>query len=190
MMQRKIYAFCLVLFVICFIPRVYAQQGKSEIAIGYGYYSDYSFENHYRNSNLVTSSWGVPAINYRYYLTRGVTIGLGLGYEDIPSWGIFVTVAPEVTFSYLDTRNARVRVKLYGSVSYGVTMFQDKTLQPGETNDSGPWALGFQATPFGIRIGRQFAGFFEVGMGYKGMCHGGMALRFPQKLAHKSHPTE
>jgi len=172
------------------MPRLHAQKGKSEIAIGYGYYSDYSFANHYSNGNLVTSSWGAPAITYRYYLTRNVTIGLGLGYEDIPTWGIFVTVAPELTFAYLDTRRARVRVKLYGAVSYGVTMFQNKTLQPGEADNSGPWAYGFQATPFGIRVGRQFAGFVEVGMGYKGLVHGGIALRFPQTLVHKNHSAE
>jgi len=176
--------------MICFLPRLHAQAGKSEIAIGYGYYSEYSFANHYTNGNLITSSWGVPVLTYRYYLTRGVTLGLGIGYEDIPTWGTFVTIAPELSFAYMDTRHARVRVKLYGSVSYGVALFQNKELQPGEANNSGPWAYGFQATPIGIRVGRQFAGFFEVGMGYKGIFHGGIALRFPQTLAHKNHSAE
>jgi len=189
-MQRKIYAFCLVLSMICFIPRGHAQQGKSEIAIGYGYYSVYDFVNHSLNGNLVASSWGVPSLTYRYYITRGLTFGLGLAYENIPTWGIFVTVAPELTFSYLDTRHAPVRVRLYGSVSYGVALFQNKTLQTGENNNSGPWAYGFQATPIGVRVGRQFAGFFELGYGYKGIFHGGIAVRFPKKLTHKSAVAE
>jgi hypothetical protein len=190
-MQRKIYAFCLLLSMTFVIPNARAQKGKSEIAIGYGYYSVYDFVNHSMNGNLVTSSGGVPCITYRYYLNKNVTIGLGLAYEDIPTWGIFVTVAPEVTFAYLDTRSkTRTRVKLYGAASYGIALFQNKTLQPGESDNSGPWLYGFQATPIGVRVGRQFAGFFELGYGYKGIFHGGLALRFPQTLAHRNHSAE
>jgi hypothetical protein len=65
----------------------------------------------------------------------------------------------------------------------GVTVLTDKTLGYGEADESGLKLWGFQGTPFGMRIGRQFAGFVEIGYGYKGLIHGGMALRFPRILA-------
>jgi hypothetical protein len=179
--------------MICFLPKSHAQKGKSEISVGYGFYSFYSFVNHglYEDGEYRNSS-GSLCVNYRYYLTRNVTLGLGFGYENISNWGSFVTFAPEVTATYLDTRNTTdIRVRLYGSFSYGVSIFEDaKAGDPNHFDESGakPWA--FQGTPFGIRIGRQFAGFCEIGLGYKGLVHGGIELRFPRMLAHREHVVD
>ena len=189
-MQRKVSIFCLALCMICFIPKSHAQKGKSEIAVGYGFYSFYSFLNHglYENGYYKNSSGSICG-TYRYYVTKDVTLGMGIGYENISNWGSFVSFAPEVTATYLDTRNTTdIRVRLYGAFSYGFAIFQDaEAYTPGHVDNTGakPWA--FQGTPFGMRIGRQFAGFVEVGLGYKGLVHGGMELRFPRKLAHREH---
>jgi hypothetical protein len=169
--------------MVSFIPRSLAQRGKSEIAFGYGYYSSFSFANHGMNMAPYSTSSGTWALNYRYYLTKDVTLGLGVGVESISSWASFVTIAPEATFCYLDTRHDYIRVRLYGSVSMGITVLTDKTLGYGEADESGLKLWGFQGTPFGMRIGRQFAGFVELGYGYKGLIHGGIALRFPRILA-------
>jgi len=179
MMQRKIYVFCLVLSMISFVPRSMAQKGKSEIAIGYGYGSVYTLIN----GSPYTYSSGTPAITYRYYLSGNVTVGLGVGVETINNWGNFTTIAPEVSVAYMDSWAEKVRVKLYGSLSYGVTIFQNNSLRTDEKDNSGVWAYGFQATPIGVRVGRQVAAFLEVGMGYKGLVHGGLAVRFPRKAA-------
>ncbi len=184
-MQRKIFAFCVALSMICFIPKSHAQKGKSEIALGYGYFSIYSL---YNGSPYGTSG-GVPTLTYRYYLTRDVTLGLGMGIENLGDWGSFVTIAPEVTATYLDTRNDDVRVRLYGALSYGIAIFDDYQLQQGIADGSGVKAYGFQITPLGLRIGRQFAGFVEVGVGYKGLVNGGLAVRFPRTM-HKHHAAE
>ncbi len=184
-MQRKIFAFCVALSMICFIPKSHAQKGKSEIALGYGYFSIYSL---YNGSPYGTSG-GVPTLTYRYYLTRDVTLGLGMGIENLADWGSFVTIAPEVTATYLDTRNDDVRVRLYGALSYGIAIFDDYQLQQGIADGSGVKACGFQITPLGLRIGRQFAGFVEVGVGYKGLVNGGLAVRFPRTM-HKHHAAE
>src|SRR5579871_3204930 len=147
MMQRSISMLCLVLSMICFIPRSHAQQGKSEIAVGYGFYSFYSFLNeglHY-NARYINSS-GTSVLTYRYYITKDVTLGMGFGYENISIWGSFVTFSPEVTVSYLDTRNTtNTRVRLYGAFSYGISIFQDANVGYGHADESGakPWA--FQA---------------------------------------------
>jgi len=44
---------------------------------------------------------------------------------------------------------------------------------------------GAHISPFGIRIGRQFAGYLEVGYGYKGIVNGGLAFRFPRVLRQR-----
>ena len=178
-MQRRIYIICLTLSIFAFATQSFAQRCKSEISLGYGYYSIYSLVN----GAPFSESSGCFAGSYRYYLTRDVTLGLGIGAENIGNWGSFVTIAPEMTFSYLDTRQSSVRVRLYGSVSYGVTIFSNNTLRPDQADNSGVWAYGFQATPLGIRIGRQFAYFAEIGVGYKGLFHTGISLRVPRILA-------
>ena len=177
-MQRRIYILCLALFMISFIPQTHAQRGKSEISVGYGYYSMYSFAN----LPPYTASSGVSSINYRYYFTKGFTLGLGVGYENISTYGSYLTFAPEITVAYLDTRNDLVRVRLYGAFSYGVSVLDNFSVKPGYADASGPKAYGIQATPFGIRVGRQFAGFLEVGFGYKGLINGGLEVRFPKIL--------
>jgi hypothetical protein len=183
MMQRRIYIISLALFMFVFISNTHAQRQKSEIALGYGYYSIYSLVN----GRPFNASSGTPVLTYRYYLTKDVTLGLGVGSENISNWGSFTTIAPEVTFTYLDTRQSDVRVRLYGSVSYGISIFNNNNLRADQADNSGVWPTGFQATPIGIRIGRQFAYFAEVGLGYKGLFHTGLALRFPRILACHRH---
>ena len=182
-MQRRIYIICLALFMFVFISKSSAQREKSEIAVGFGYYSSYSLVN----GAPFNASSGAYTLTYRYYLTKDVTLGLGVGAENISTWGSFVTIAPELTVTYLDTRQSTVRVRLYGAISYGISIFNNTTLKPDDANNSGVWATGLQATPFGIRIGRQVAYFAELGFGYKGLINTGVALRFPRILARNRH---
>ena len=164
----------------CIATSSFAQRGKSEFSIGYGYYSIYSLIN----GVPFNASSGSTTLTYRYYLTKDFTLGIGLGYENISTWGSFVNIVPEITATYLDTRGSRYRVRLYGSVAYGITAFKDLNVGPGLADETGvkPWA--FQATPCGIRIGRQIAGYAEIGLGYKGLINAGMSVRFPRKAVH------
>jgi hypothetical protein len=109
-------------------------------------------------------------------------LGVGLGYEDISTWGSFLTIAPELTVAYMDTRKDYIRVRLYGSLSYGVSILGDNHTGIGEVDESGPKFYAFQITPFAVRVGRQVAGFVELGFGYKGIVNGGLSFRFPRKL--------
>jgi hypothetical protein len=96
-MQRKLFVFCLALCLICTIPQSHAQTGKSEISVGYGFYSFYSLVNHAQHEDgAYSNSSGSICVNYRYYLTKNVTLGLGFGYENLNNWGSFLTFAPEV----------------------------------------------------------------------------------------------
>jgi hypothetical protein len=177
-MQRKLSILCLAICMITFIPHSQAQQGKSEFQAGYGYWSIYSLANGKPFSN----STGVPTFTYRYYLSKQVTLGIGAGYENITNFGSWTTVAAEVTVAYLDTRDAFTRIRIYGAASYGVGIFSDARNQINETDASGPKPYGFQATPFGVRVGRQVAVYAELGCGYKGLINCGLDLRVPRRL--------
>ena len=185
-MQRKLLVFCLSLFLIGFTSNSYAQRGKSELALGYGYWSIYSLAN----GAPFNASSGVTTLTYRYFLTKDVSLGMGVGYENISTWATFLTVAPELTVRYLDTRDDRIRVRLYGAVSYGVSVLTDNVIGLGSADETGAKPYGFQATPIGARFGRQFAYFVELGMGYKGLVHAGASFRFPRVLAIHRHADE
>ena len=177
-MKGKLPVLFFALLMICCAHSSFAQRGKSEISVGYGYYSVYSFYN----GAPFSASSGVTNITYRYYINKNVTMGMGIGFENINTWGSFVSFVPEMTFCYLDTRNDMIRVRLYGALAYGVSVLNDGRHEAGLSDQSGlkPWA--FQATPLGMRIGRQVAGFIEVGVGYKGTVHGGLEVRIPKIL--------
>ena len=179
-MQRRIGIFCLALLMICFVPRVDAQKGKSEISVSYGRFSAYSF---YVGAPYSNSS-GTGMLNYKYYLSKRVTLGMTFGYENISSYGSYLSFVPEFTYTYYDTKDDRVRVKLYGGASFGMTVFSDffpySDVYSTHHDESGPRPTG-QATPFGIRIGRKVAGFAELGYGYKGLFSFGLSYRFRTK---------
>ncbi|MBC7554493.1 MAG: hypothetical protein H7257_10985 [Taibaiella sp.] len=182
MMQRKIYIFCLALSMISFMPISHAQKGKSEISVAYGYYSAYSIVDHATNTNpAFSNSSGVGMLNYKYYLTKKVTIGMGFGYENISSWGSFLSFTPEFTYTYYDDPSNRIRVKFYGGASVGLTVFDDLFVYNNpysyHTDESGVKLTG-HVTPFGMRIGRKLGGFMELGLGYKGLFNFGMSYRF------------
>jgi hypothetical protein len=47
----------------------------------------------------------------------------------------------------------------------------------GISDDGSGSYLAYQATPLGLRIGKTFSGFFELGYGYKGIVALGLGLR-------------
>ena len=188
MIRKHIYAICIALTVLSSSFSTSAQQGKAEIGFQYGYYSMFTL---YNGKPFNTSS-GTSSINLRYYINNAVTIGLNVGLENNSSYGSFLTFAPECTFRYLDTRDNRIRVRLYGAAGFGLTVFNDNEANiPGHVDNTGPKLWGFQGTPLGIRVGRKLAGFAEIGYGYKGLINGGLSYRFraAKKTMH-SEPTE
>lgn len=177
MMQRKITIVFLVLFMFLMVPCTFAQKGRSEVSFSYGTLSIYSLVN----KPPYNASSGVGLLSYKYYLNNKTTLGLGLGYENVSNWGSFFTVAPEFSYAYMDLRDSRIRVKIYGSGSLGLTVFKDYYQSAGTftpvADESGA-RLTAHASPFGIRVGRKLAAFMEIGIGYKGTFNFGLAYRF------------
>ena len=180
-MQRKIFVFCLVLSMVSFIPYLHAQKGKSEVSLAYGYYSIYSLVN----LPPYNVSSGVGMINYKYYLSNKVTLGGVIGYENINNWGSYLIFAPDFSYAYYDNKDDRIRVKMYGSGSIGLAVFDDYRYNPQSYNiatvDHSGAKLTGNVTPFGVRIGRKLAGYAEFSLGYKGLISFGASYRFRTK---------
>lgn len=195
-MQKRIYIFCLAMTILGFANKSTAQQGKSEFSAAYGQYSAYSFQNHTNGYSYSTSS-GVMLFNYKYYLTNKLTLGLGIGYENISTDGSYFSITPEFTYTYLDTKNDRVRLKLYGGASIGVTDYNDNLYNPNPYYNTYPYVRRYDnsnaqitgnATLLGCRVGRKLGFFAELGIGYKGLINAGFSYRFRTKST--AHHTE
>ncbi len=184
-MTKKLLPIILLAATLFAAPAVQAQQGKSELTLGYGYLSIYQFAN---KTPFNTSS-GTIALGYKYYLSNTVTLGMGIGYENISNWASFTSFVPEVTFRYLDTKDSRIRVRLYGAVGYGFTILNDLEVGQGFADESGAKPWGFQLTPIGMRWGRKLAWFAELGTGYKGTFNGGVSIRFPRKKQNNTQSS-
>ncbi len=186
-MQKKIFILCLALSMISFIPYTHAQKGKSEISVAYGYWSAYSLIN----GTPYSASSGVGMLNYKYYLGTKFTLGMTVGYENISDLGSYFTFAPEFSYTYMDTKDDRIRLKLYGGGGFGMTIFDDfntySNVYAHHYDESGPKVTGY-VSPIGMRIGRKLGGFVELGFGYKGLVHGGISYRF--RTAHHTHQQE
>lgn len=181
MTLKSLYAFCIAAVLMVSSTDALAQKRKTEIKLGYGQLGFYQLSNR----PPYNTSTGAFCMSLGYYVSRSVTVGVGLGYENISNWASVFTVAPEVTFKYMDTRNTRVRVRLYGAASWGISGITDLHVGKGEVDESGAKPWGFQVTPIGVRIGRTWAGFCELGMGYKGLVHGGITVRFPRYMPRR-----
>ena len=183
-MQRRIYIFCLALSMICLVSSSYAQKDKSEFSLSYGRFSVYNF---YVGSPYSASS-GTGMLSYKYYVSNKVTLGMTAGYENISSYGSYLSFVPEFTYAYYDNKHDRVRVRLYSGASFGMTVFDDffpySNTYSLHHDESGARPTG-QATVFGMRVGRKFAGFGELGFGYKGLFNFGLSYRFRTKAMPK-----
>lgn len=175
---------------------------NSEVLIGHGFlpseqmFSGASSRLSYSNDHYSGSIFAT----YRYHITEGMSLGLTMAYEyEQGTWnkGLYLfgpgnsyegrfhrsalTVAPELTFTYCDYADGLVR--LYGAVGMGYT-FRNEKVTYGNANAeyNTPYAapIHFNAygSPLGIRFGRELSGFFELGLGYKGLFNYGLTYRF------------
>ncbi|NCX95428.1 MAG: hypothetical protein EBX41_03270 [Chitinophagia bacterium] len=162
----------------------FAQQGKSEVSLGYGLYSFYTFHN----EKPYNTSSGTGILTYKYYWSKKLTLGMSIGYENLSNKGSYLSFTPEFTYNYFDNPHHRIRVRMYSGASIGLTVFDDfyryNDIYSQHHDETGPQFTG-NVTPFGIRIGRKLAWYMELGFGYKGLISSGISYRF--KTERKPH---
>ncbi|WP_026629251.1 hypothetical protein [Dyadobacter alkalitolerans] len=194
-MQRLILIF-LFLGFLCFTGNhsSYAQTTpKFEIQVGYGPFAreqvlDDFVERSLRSSFNQIPKWDFSnsyAITYRYQGRRRIAIGLTSGfsthttyrtyYSDSKSFyrhSSFIT-AFETKFTYVD----QPLVQLYAITGMGILIVKTKDQRIPNASKTYGWPT-CQLTPIGVRIGKKFAGFAEIGYGYKGIVNFGVSARF------------
>jgi len=140
-------------------------------------------------------------VSFKYYISAKIAIGLSIGYQTI--WGEsnpddlaynggilynffehYYTIAPEITKVYRTGPNFQT----YGFIGIGGSyIIREYDFYQGfpQNNSYRPFTksgtLRTQITPFGLRFGTGFAGFFEFGFGYKGMINAGFSVKFPPR---------
>lgn len=132
-------------------------------------------------------------LGYRYHLNDVVSLGVDIGYQNSrreytlssksnnksdvhrkKTTQLFL-IMPAADFTYL---NKKI-VKLYGGAAVGVAIGAAKNTYSGgqeKEEKSMGYLPAFQLTPFGIRVGKQVAGYFEVGLGYQGFLTLGLSV--------------
>ncbi len=177
MTLKRLYLFCLLVALLGAAPSTYAQKGKSEVTVGYGFWSAYNLINGrpYRNSP------GIGMLTYRHYVSNKVTIGMGFSYENIDNHGSYLSIVPEFTYCYMDNKDDRVRVRLYSGAAVGLSVFDDQyryaAYYTHHIDESGVKFAG-QANLLGVRVGRRLAFTTELGFGYRGLVNLGLSYRF------------
>ena len=150
---------------------------------------------------------GAVFLTYRHFFTRRFALGATIGLDDLSgdiSYGNpehsatgldgvsghysvhAYTASVEALFAYVKTDG----FMFYGYGGIGATSFDDKCTifpnapygppvpMPSNPYDYHVTDFNFQLTPVGIRFGGDIGGFFEMGIGYKGLFSGGLSARF------------
>jgi hypothetical protein len=90
---------------------------------------------------------------------------------------VFLTCAAECKYKYLEKKI----ITLYGYLGIGYSILLDRnyftTVDPGlPFGDKIQNHFNMHITPIGMRLGKKFGGFLEIGLGYKGLINAGVSL--------------
>jgi hypothetical protein len=173
---------------------VYAQNSKNEISFGIGFESwrdiRESFQEPFTSifsfgfiKNETVSNTETFTLNYKNYLTANTTIGATLNYQKFKNQLLFLDEPTSIIETRYYTLMGRgdyyyLRseiIKLYSGVAVGAMLGHES----GESIDSkNELYFAFQANFFGLRVGKNLAGFFELGFGFNGIINMGLAYSF------------
>jgi hypothetical protein len=135
-----------------------------------------------------------PFVGYRYWFSQRFGLG-GTFAFDVNSVKLYngnntaeqmqkinryyMTVAVEPTLNYI----SRASWQLYGYFGFGgtIVMFSKAAFGDETASISHKPYINVHITPIGLRFGKQFSGFVEVGYGYKGIVNVGLSYRFWRK---------
>ena len=120
-------------------------------------------------------------------LTERFSLGGTFAYEKITSDAYldnvkegrfknkYYTIAPEVGFKYLKSDI----ISIYSLAGIGGTYTsRNHTSDSAEKTDDSTLYFNFQITPVGIKVGKSFGVYGELGFGYKGLLNIGAFAQF------------
>jgi len=171
-------------------------KGQNELELGTGLISgrEIVYDLGASRGPAVTSATPTLFLSYRYYffdrLAIGVTYGLqsisgNSNYENnpVPPYNFTdrcQTLAAEGKFTFL----VRKTIVLYQFIGIGASVITKRKDYGNYSNTTTGYTLNTQFTPFGVRYGRNFAFFTEIGIGYKGLVNMGLSFE-PGYWKHK-----
>ncbi|MFO8128856.1 MAG: hypothetical protein R6T99_03015 [Bacteroidales bacterium] len=200
MMKRIV----LVIFVCMLFGVAQTQNSNNEVYMSYGagtvpgiidgftnVLSDF-FEGMFVDAKVIETkslSSGAIGLGYNRDLSKKITIGVVFLYQgfdvdtkiklkdgsimDLESNDLYYTGMARVNFRYVQTR----WVTLYSGLAAGMTInifdADDKT-----SADDQDIQLAYQINGVGIRVGKTYGAFAELGFGYSGFISGGLSWKF------------
>ncbi|MBU2650055.1 MAG: hypothetical protein KKA81_03895 [Bacteroidetes bacterium] len=137
------------------------------------------------------STFGVAGLGYKRNLNEKITLGLGVLYQsfnmkktvkmpithtlvDVESTDTYITGMVRFDFNYV----RKEWVTMYSGVALGACYEQFNFKDDTQGDDNTSVYFAFQVNAFGIRIGKAFGGFAEVGFGYAGIVNAGLSYKF------------
>jgi hypothetical protein len=166
-------------------------KGNHEIAVGVGYMSGldiiYKIGYDQENKNISRTYKPVYTFSYKYYISDNTSLGIGLSQHSFHHSRYDVYNNQSRSFSYdavsayLEIKGAypgatREFIQLYFSGALGLIKFIN--------DNEKEYVPSSYVSPLGLRIGGANAVFVELGLGYKGLVHGGYSLRLGKKRRH------
>jgi len=139
--------------------------------------------DHYSGSGVITLTY--RRISRSGFFMWGVTAGYNQSSASVYHVGQlvgeldrnFITVAVELEYRYV---NSGI-VQVYSGAGLGYQFGNEKlkpTVESGLSEVSGSInRLAYQANVIGVRIGKTFGGFAELGFGYKGIVNVGLSVQ-------------
>lgn len=197
--MRKISIFAFTLLMFSFSANAQTNEQRNEIrlsvsdglpldigmALGSAFGSVFTNRTVLHNSS--TGSW---SLGYRNHISNRIAFGGDFSFQAVKSEFehkkngsesteeiTYLTVMPALDVTYYRSNV----VRLYGTVMAGVGLLSTKvTRSDEELNDGGDdmAAFAFQLNPIGVRVGKQIAGFAELGVGTKGFVTLGLSAAF------------
>lgn len=192
-----------VIFIICvtMVNVLNAQEkGTSMLNIGYGGAShnaiiETSVSTLFPAVTVGTASLdnqkssGVFSADYSYFVKDNWSVGASLNYEQISNNTVvlntttgkqkntYYTLGITTNYHYVN----KGIFNLYSGVGLAYVYNEEKyNATSSETSDTkkSNSELGFQINALGLRVGKKFGGYVELGYGYKGIVNVGISYKF------------
>lgn len=170
---------------------------KGEFRIGYGLLSDMQLIAAFSDTYVTLASGitgepigsdyptvGPIIASYAFFLSDRITLGpefniIQLDIKNTYSSGevtrdhfLITNLSARVDFYYVQNE----KIELYSGASLGGSYIFEQSVDPDEEDNSAPF-VSYHLNFFGIRFGKSWAGYAEVGFGRNGLMNFGISKR-------------
>jgi len=197
--MKTIAAFLLILgLIIITSPLAHSQDKPNQISVGYGVITideeldliedvigSFISIGTFKTDNTQMS--GAAVFTYNHALSDIVHLGGAFAYETITEDVLvadslagdlkrqFYTLAAESRFTYIHGSFFQMYSGVGAGITFNTDTFEDKS---GNSKSENQTHFNFQLNLLGLRVGNSFAGYAELGYGYKGIVNFGLSIRF------------